>query len=176
MKRLAFVAPLVLFAALTIYFAIGLQRDPSSIPSVMINKPAPNLSLPALEGIPGGLAPSDLDGEVRVVNFFGSWCVPCLIEHPLWMEIAGAGDVEILGVNWKDRPDDAIAWLERWGNPYTRVGHDGDSRAAIDFGVTGAPETFVIDQRGRIRYRFAGPINETIWEEDIAPLIAELRQ
>ncbi|MEM9494460.1 MAG: DsbE family thiol:disulfide interchange protein [Pseudomonadota bacterium] len=175
-SRLVFFAPLAAFLLLALYFTLGLGRDPSAIPSVLIDKPAPQFSLQPIEGYENGLSTDDLNGDVSLVNVFASWCVGCRIEHPLLMELAAENDLKIYGVNWKDAPGDGTAWLQRWGDPYTRVGDDADGRVAIDFGVTGAPETFLIDSKGRIRYKFAGPITQQIWDEDFAPRIEALRQ
>lgn len=175
MNRLVFILPLTAFVALLAYFAIGLQRDPSAIPSVLIDKPAPQFDLPAIEGRDTGLSTEDFKGEVSLVNFFGSWCVSCRIEHPLLMQLSQAGEIPIYGIDWKDPPGAGTAWLERHGDPYTKIGDDADGRVAIDFGITGAPETFIIDRNARIRYKYAGPITPQIWEEDLAPIIQQLR-
>lgn len=175
MKRLMFILPLTAFVALLAYFSIGLQRDPSRIPSVLIDKPAPQFDLPAIEGRDVGFSTDDLKGEVSLVNFFGSWCVSCRIEHPLLMQLAQEGEIPIYGIDWKDPPGAGAAWLERHGDPYTLIGDDADGRVAIDFGITGAPETFIIDRSGRIRYKYAGPITPQIWEQDLLPIIRKLR-
>ena len=175
MQRLIFIAPLAAFVGMLMYFSAGLQRDPSIIPTALIDHPVPVFDLPPIEGRAEGLSSDDLTGEVTLVNIFGSWCVACLIEHPLLMEIAEAGETPIMGLNWKDQPDKAAAWLERHGDPYALIGHDTNGRAAIGFGVTGAPETFIVDKRGRIRFKQVGPVTEQVWEEDMLPLIRELR-
>jgi len=108
-----------------------------------------------------------------LLNIFASWCPPCRIEHPLLMELAARDEIPIMGLNWKDPPGKGTAWLQKLGDPYTLIGDDANGRAAIEFGVTGAPETFIIDKRGRIRYKQVGPITPQIW--DIAPIIKELR-
>ena len=173
--RFLFILPLTAFAGLLVYFAIGLRQDPSAIPSVMIDKPAPVFDLPAIEGREIGLSTADLEGEVSLVNFFGSWCVACRIEHPLLMELSASGEIPIYGVDWKDPPGAGAAWLERFGDPYTKIGDDAAGRVAIDFGITGAPETFVIDKKARIRLKYAGPITPDIWEQDIKPVVLMLR-
>lgn len=175
MARLFFLVPLAAFVGLLGYFAVGLQRDPTIIKTVLIDTPVPGFTLEPIEGYETGLTAADLKGDVTLLNVFGSWCVACLIEHPLLMEIAADGDVPIMGLNWKDPPGKGTAWLEQHGNPYRLIGNDFDGRVAIDFGVTGAPETFVIDQNGRIRYKQIGPITPQIWEEDLQPIIRELR-
>ncbi len=175
MRRLIFIAPFAAFTALVIYFGLGLQRDPSLIPTVLIDQPAPVFDLPAIEGYTEGFSSDDLKGEITLVNIFGSWCVGCRVEHPVLMEIAERGDIPIMGIDWKDPPGAGAAWLQRFGDPYTRIGDDFAGRVAIDFGITGAPETFVVDAKGRIRYKQVGPITPQIWREDIAPVIQELR-
>ena len=174
MKRIAFILPLIAFAGLTLYLVAGLQRDPSRIPSTLINKPIPAFALAAIEGRDRGFSSEDLKGQVALVNVFGSWCVGCRIEHPLLMRIAASGEVPIYGIDWKDKPGAGAEWLARFGDPYQLVGDDSDGRVAIDFGVTGAPETYVIDANGRIRYKHVGPIAETHWRDVLRPMIEEL--
>jgi len=166
-------APVAVLAVLLVVFAIGLTRDPSAIPTVLVDTEAPELDLGPVAGHEAGISPSDLEGEVHLINFFASWCVPCLYEHPTLMEIEAEGGPPIYGVAWKDT-NGAAHWLERHGDPYARVGDDGNGRAAIDFGVTGAPETFVVDKDGRIRYKHIGPITPQAWRRTFLPLIAEL--
>lgn len=174
MKRLLLLAPFSVFLVIALYFAIGLDRDPSRIPSVLIDKPLPAFDLPAIEGREKGLSSADLAGEVALVNVFGSWCAGCLIEHPVLMEIAASETVLLVGVDWKDPPGAGAAWLKRNGDPYALIGDDADGRVAIDFGVTGAPETFVVDKNGRIRYKQVGPITPQIWRKELKPLIEKL--
>jgi len=174
MRQLIFLAPLATLVALLVYFTIGLQRDPSIIPSVLINKPVPTFNLQPIDGYMEGFDSDDLKGEVTLVNIFGSWCIACRIEHPVLVEIKETGEVPIMGLDWKDPPGAGAAWLEKLGDPYTKIGDDADGRVSIEFGVTGAPETFVIDKRGRIRYKQIGPITPQIWREDIVPIIRKL--
>ncbi len=174
-QRLVFLAPLAVFALLGAFFAVGLTLNPREIPSPLIGKPVPEFTLPPVKGRTLGLASADLRGEVSLVNVFASWCVACRQEHPLFMELARDRVVPIHGLNYKDRPDDAAAWLAALGDPYTRTGADLDGRVAIDRGVYGVPETFVIDRAGRIAYKQIGPISREQWERIILPLIRELR-
>ena len=175
MKRLIFLAPISFFLVLAIYFAAGLQRDPSYLPSMLIDRPAPEFDLPPIDGFEAGLSSADLIGKVSMLNVFGSWCVSCDIEHPVLMEIAREGVVPIYGLDWKDKPGDGTKWLQRRGNPYTAIGDDAEGRVAIDFGVTGAPETFVIDRQGRIRHKHTGPITPELWENVLTPMIRDLQ-
>ncbi|MBY0421743.1 MAG: DsbE family thiol:disulfide interchange protein [Parvularculaceae bacterium] len=174
MRRILFLAPLVAFAALAIYLAAGMGRDPSQIPSVLIDRPAPAFSLPAIEGRATGLSSDAFAGRVTLLNVFASWCVSCRIEHPQLMKIAQSREVALLGLNWKDKPGDGARWLAALGDPYEAIGNDADGRVAIDYGVSGAPETFVIDKKGRIRSKFTGPITPDIWEAELRPLIRRL--
>jgi len=174
LKRLLYLLPLALFLALLGYFAVGLQRDPHILPSAMIDKPAPEFALPPLLVGKPGIARADLDGPL-LVNFFASWCVPCRAEHPVLGRLAGAG-VELLGIAWKDKPEDARAWLAELGDPYRRLAVDRDGRVGIDFGVYGVPETYVIDRAGKIRYREAGPITPEDLRDKFLPLLAELKR
>ncbi|MEM7730308.1 MAG: DsbE family thiol:disulfide interchange protein [Pseudomonadota bacterium] len=165
--------PLALFAGLAVFLAIGLTRDPSILPSEMIDRPLPEFEMQTLSG--ETVATSDLVGEVALLNVFGSWCVACLSEHPLFMELAGDPDVTMIGVNWRDTRPKAESWLDRHGDPYDLILFDPDSSLAIDLGVTGAPETFVIDARGNIRYKHTGIVTQDIWENRLQPLMADLR-
>lgn len=174
-RRLIFVAPVAAFAVLAVVFGLGLYRDLSIIPSPLIGKPVPTFSLPPVKGRKLGLSNADLKGAVSLVNVFASWCVACREEHPIWMRLKEEGVVPIHGLNYKDKPDDAERWLNVMGDPYTRTGADLDGRVAIDWGVYGVPETFVVDREGRIAFKQIGPVNGRILNETILPLIAQLR-
>jgi cytochrome c biogenesis protein CcmG/thiol:disulfide interchange protein DsbE len=177
MKRVLFFVPLVVFLVLAVYFAIGLTRDPRTLPSVLIDQPVPPLDLPAIEGRARGFTTDDLKGQVTLVNIFGSWCVACRVEHPFLMHLKANERVPVFGIDWREQNrSDGPAWLKRFGDPYTRIGDDPNSKAAIAFGVTGAPETFVVDHRGIIRYKHIGPLSEDIWRATIAPIVATLRR
>ncbi|HET8729107.1 MAG TPA: DsbE family thiol:disulfide interchange protein [Alphaproteobacteria bacterium] len=176
MKRLLFLLPVLLFAGIAAAAFLGLRSgDPSDLPSALIDRPAPEFALPPLPGADRGFSSSDLGGAPVLVNVFASWCVPCLAEHPLLTRLAEDRDVPIYAINYKDAPEDALAWLARHGNPYTLIGSDLDGRVGIDWGVYGVPETFVIDGEGRIRYRHAGPLTPELVDGEILPLLAELR-
>jgi cytochrome c biogenesis protein CcmG, thiol:disulfide interchange protein DsbE len=174
-SRLALYGPAALFIGVIVAFVFGLQRDRDTLPSPLIGKPVPTFSLPPVKGRSSGLATSDLRGEVSLVNVFASWCVACREEHPVLMRLKAQGTVPIHGLNYKDKPDDAAKWLDQMGDPYTRTGADLDGRVAIDWGVYGVPETFVVDGRGRIAFKQVGPITPQIFETAILPLISALR-
>lgn len=172
--RLFLVAPIVVFALVAVLFGFGLTRDPSRIPSELIDRPLPTFALPGVDGSEEGLASTDFTGEVALLNVFGSWCSGCVVEHPTLVAIAEQTDTPIYGLAWKDAPGAAARWLARRGDPYRKVGDDPDSRVAVDLGVTGAPETFVIDRDGRVRYKHVGPVTPEVWRDTLAPIVAEL--
>lgn len=178
--RLLYLIPILVFGAVGIGLAVGLTRDPGTLPSPLIGKPVPAFALPALEGraegrSTDGLSSADLKGQVSLVNVFASWCVPCRVEHPVLMRLAASG-VPIYGINYKDPPDQAAAWLAELGDPFQKIGADRDGRVAIDWGVYGVPETFVVDAEGRIVHKHVGPIQARDLEPTLLPLLAELRQ
>jgi cytochrome c biogenesis protein CcmG/thiol:disulfide interchange protein DsbE len=176
MKRILYLIPLALLIVLAGYFWAGLGRDPQIIPSVLIDTPVPDIDLPPIKGRDAGLTTADLRGEVSLVNIFGSWCVACRVEHPFLMRLKAEDAVTIHGIDWREKhPDDGPAWLARLGDPYTLIGDDPDSRAAIQFGVTGAPETFIVDAAGVIRYKHIGPITPEAWEKTLLPIIRTLK-
>jgi cytochrome c biogenesis protein CcmG/thiol:disulfide interchange protein DsbE len=176
MKRLLHFAPLAVFAVLAVYFGFGLTRDPQKLPSALIDRPVPAFALPAVAGagVPG-LASADLAREVSLVNVFASWCPPCRVEHPILMRLARDNAVPIYGINYKDRAEDATRWLGDLGNPYRAIGWDIDNRVAVDWGVYGAPETFVVDAKGTIRYRHVGAITPDVLDDTLMPLVRRLR-
>lgn len=175
-SRLTAFVPLAVALIVGIFLAIGLTLNPREIPSPLIGKPVPEFKLPPVQGRTLGLSSADLKGEVSLVNVFASWCVACRAEHPLFMALKEKGAVTIHGLNYKDQPADAEKWLNELGDPYTRTGADIDGRVAIDWGVYGVPETFVIDRQGRIAYKQIGPLNPVVIEQTILPLIRKLRQ
>jgi cytochrome c biogenesis protein CcmG, thiol:disulfide interchange protein DsbE len=171
-----FLLPLAGFIGLAVAFTMSLGHDPRLVPSPLIGKPVPAFGLLAVKGRNLGLSSSDLQGEVSLVNVFASWCVACREEHPLLMGLKAQGAVPIHGLNYKDQPDDAARWLDTMGDPYTRTGADIDGRVAIDWGVYGVPETFVVDRQGRIAYKQIGAITPEILDWTILPLIARLQE
>jgi cytochrome c biogenesis protein CcmG/thiol:disulfide interchange protein DsbE len=173
LRRLVYLLPVLLFVLVAGYFALGLRRDPALLPSALLDKPAPEFDLPGLGGKPG-LARADLAGHVVLVNFFASWCAPCREEHPLLMRLAEEGRITLYGIDYKDKPDDAARLLAQLGDPYRRIGVDQAGRTAIDFGVYGVPETYVVDAAGRIRYRQVGPITADDYQQKLLPLLKQL--
>lgn len=170
--RLRLILPLLVLLGLAVVFVVGLQGDPRKLPSVFIDKPAPAFSLPDLaEGNPV-VTPEGLRGKVWLLNVFASWCGACVAEHPHLLELAKLKRVELVGLAYKDEPDDTRAWLEARGNPYGRIAVDRDGLVGIDYGVYGVPETFVIDAQGVIRYKAVGPVDERFFREHVEPLLA----
>jgi cytochrome c biogenesis protein CcmG, thiol:disulfide interchange protein DsbE len=176
MSALSRFAPVLVFAVVATGLGFSLRNDPKKMPSTLIDKPAPVFSLPPLNAEAPGLSNTDLSGgQVTLVNVFASWCQGCRVEHPTLMRLAREKTVPLYGINWKDKPGDGARWLKAHQSPYARVGDDGSGRLGIDLGVTGVPETFVVDSTGRIRYRHTGPVTEDVWADVFVPLLAELR-
>ena len=174
MRRLVVVLPLLFFAALAAVFALGLSRNPSLIPSVLINKPLPSFDLPAVRAGNSGLATRDFGRQPMLLNMFASWCVSCRVEHALLLDLHSRG-VPIAGIDWEDQAAAGAKYLKDNGDPYAHVGLDGSGRTGIDLGITGVPETFVVDKHGRVRYKQIGPIETADWENTIKPLMDRLR-
>jgi cytochrome c biogenesis protein CcmG/thiol:disulfide interchange protein DsbE len=178
MRRVLLILPVVLFAVLVVVLGVLTfqtqdGRDPSLIPSPLVGKPAPDFVLPAVaENITGGFATENLRGQVSMVNVFASWCIPCLAEHPLITRLAADG-LTVYGINHRDTPHEAARWLKKNGNPYTAVGFDPDGRISLEWGVTGVPETFIINAAGVITYKHAGPITAQVLEDKILPKLRE---
>jgi cytochrome c biogenesis protein CcmG/thiol:disulfide interchange protein DsbE len=177
-RRLIVSIPLVAFLALAALFMLRLGAgDPSRIPSALIGHPAPTTDLPPLPGLERdgkpvpGLNSAELKGEVTVLNVWASWCVPCRDEAPLLIALAADRRIRIVGINYKDQPDNARRFLGRYGNPFIANGTDGNGRAAIEWGVYGVPETFVIGRDGRIAYKLIGPITADNLDQTLKPAI-----
>jgi cytochrome c biogenesis protein CcmG/thiol:disulfide interchange protein DsbE len=177
-RRLLYVLPVLVFAGLAAWLALALRpdRDPSIVPSALVGKPAPQFDLPALLPERPGVASRDLKGQVVLLNFFASWCVPCRAEQPVLMRIAQEEKLPIYGIAYKDKPEAARAFLAELGNPFGRLAVDESGRTAIDFGLYGVPETYVIDKQGVIRYRQVGPIDPDTLAKTVLPLVAELQK
>ena len=173
---LRYLIPLGLFLVLVVFLAIGLTRDPREVPSPLINKAAPTFRLPQLKAPDKTFSAEDMRGKVWVLNVWASWCVSCRDEHPLLFEYARSSGVPIYGLNWRDKPEDALAWLGELGDPYVLSAADLDGRVAIDYGVYGAPETYLIDQQGIIRYKHIGPITPDAWRDKFMPLVQQLNR
>lgn len=178
MKNRALLAllPLVVLAGLVAVFALNMDRDPGLVRSVLINKPAPVTELPAVEGLDRpGITPELLKGRVSVVNVFASWCVPCRDEHPVLLELLKRTGVQLIGINQKDAPENARAFLTELGNPYAAVGADKDGRQSIDWGVYGVPETFIVNPAGIITYKHIGPMTLNSLEKEVIPAIEKAK-
>ncbi|MAH83127.1 MAG: hypothetical protein CBB68_02035 [Rhodospirillaceae bacterium TMED8] len=175
-QRAIFILPLIVFCIIGFYLAKGLTLDPKKMPSMLDGKPVPTFSLPPIKGRDNnGFSQNHLLDKVALVNIFGSWCVACRIEHPFLMQLSELSNTPIHGINWREEnPDSGPEWLKRHGDPYEFVGDDPRSKAAIAFGVTGAPETFLVDQEGIIRYKHVGPLDLQTWRGILWPLIQKL--
>jgi len=173
---LRYLIPLGLFLVLVVFLAIGLGRDPHEVPSPLINKAAPTFRLPQLKEPAQTFSAEDMRGKVWVLNVWASWCVSCRDEHPLLIEYAKSGVVPIYGLNWKDKREDALSWLDELGDPYVLSVSDIEGRIAIDYGVYGAPETYLIDKSGVIRYKQIGPVTPDVWQDKFLPLVQKLNR
>lgn len=174
MRALKFGIPLAVFALLAGFLAAGLMRDPREVPSPFIGKPAPPFRLEQLHDPQLAFAPEDMKGKVWLLNVWASWCVSCRVEHPLLVEMARTKVVPIVGLNYKDKRDEGVRWLAKFGDPYSLSAYDLEGKVGIDYGVYGVPETFVIDKQGTIRYKQIGPITPEALEKTILPLVREL--
>ena len=170
-----YLLPIPVFAGIAVLLYVGLFRDPTLVPSPLVGKPVPSFALGPVRGREHGLSSQDLRGEVSLVNVFASWCVSCRDEHPLFLTLEREGVLPIHGLNYKDAPDDAAAWLDALGDPYTRIGADLDGRVGLDWGVYGVPETFVVDRHGHIAYKHIGPVTPRVLDEILLPLVRSLR-
>lgn len=173
---LRYLIPLGLFLVLVVFLAIGLGRDPHEVPSPLINKAAPTFQLPQLKEPAKTFSAADMRGKVWILNVWASWCITCRDEHPLLLEYASSGAVPIYGLNYKDNREDALNWLEELGDPYVLSAADLDGRVAIDYGVYGAPETYLIDRDGTILFKQIGPVTRDVWSQKVLPLVQELNR
>lgn len=173
MKR--FLLPLVIFVVVVGFLAVGLTLNPREVPSPLVGRPAPAFTLPQLHEQEKMFSPADMTGKVWLLNFWASWCGGCKEEHPVLMRMAQAGEVPIYGMDYKDRRDEALTWLQRRGNPYPLTAVDEAGRVGINYGVYGVPETYVIDKQGVIRYKQIGPLDDELVAKTILPLVKELQ-
>ena len=171
-----YLIPLGLFLVLVLFLAIGLRRDPNELPSVLINKAAPTFRLPQLDDPAKTFSAEDMRGKVWLLNVWASWCIGCREEHEWLLEYSRSGVVPIYGLNYKDKHEDAVAWLRELGDPYVLSAVDLDGRVAIDYGVYGAPETYLIDQSGTIRFKQVGPLSPEVWSRKVLPMVQELNR
>lgn len=169
-----FVIPLAIFVVLVVFLAIGLGHDPHEVPSPLIDKAAPAFQLPQLHEPTKTFSPQDMRGKVWLLNVWASWCISCREEHPLLLELARSGAVPLYGLNYKDERKDALAWLDDLGNPYLLSVADLDGRVGIDYGVYGAPETYLIDRDGVIRFKHIGPLTPDVLQAKLLPLVKDL--
>ena len=173
---LRYLIPLGLFLVLVVFLAVGLSRDPRELPSALVNKPAPTFRLPQLKDETKTFSAEDMKGKVWLLNVWASWCISCREEHPVLLELARSEAVPIYGLNYKDKPDEARAWLNDLGDPYVLSAADNDGRVGIDYGVYGAPETYLIDKNGVIRFKQIGPLTPDIVQKSLLPLVKELNK
>jgi cytochrome c biogenesis protein CcmG/thiol:disulfide interchange protein DsbE len=174
--RAKFLIPLLLFVVLVGFLAVGLNRDPHEVPSPLINKPAPAFEIAQLEQSNKTFSPASMKGQVWILNVWASWCVACREEHPVLVELAKSQVAPVVGLDYKDKREDALAMLARQGNPYLLSAYDANGRVGIDYGVYGVPETYVIDRAGVIRFKHIGPITSQILNQKIYPLVSELKK
>ena len=160
---------------LMVFLGWGLLNRSDVLPSVLLNKPVPEFTLPPVLGRDKGFKTADMQGHVSMVNVFASWCVPCRAEHPLFMALSATGEVPLYGINYKDKPDQARAWLDELGDPFDLIGADIDGRVGIEWGVYGVPETYIIAADGTIAYRHVGPISDAILQDKLLPIVRDLQ-
>jgi cytochrome c biogenesis protein CcmG/thiol:disulfide interchange protein DsbE len=177
-RRILVLLPLAVFLALTALFLVRLfSGDPSRIPSALIGHPAPDIDLPPVAGLERdgtaipGITAADFRGHVTVVNVWASWCIPCHDEAPFLLDLAGDTRIRVIGINYKDQPDNARRFLNRYGNPFAASGADQNGRAAIEWGVYGVPETFLVGRDGRIAYKLVGPLGAENLGKEMKPAI-----
>lgn len=174
MSKRRFILPLALFLGIAGFLAVGLNRNPRDLPSPLVGKPAPAFQAARLGAPAARFAPADMAGKVWLLNVWASWCGSCRVEHPVLMRLAQARLAPLVGLDYKDKDDDGLCWLRAQGDPYLLSVPDRHGRIGIDYGVYGVPETFVVDKRGVIRLRHAGPLTQQIVDGRIAPLVREL--
>jgi len=169
-----YLLPLLAVVIMIPILVMGLRSDPSELPSQYIGKPAPQFDLPTLKDATKRVSNADLSGQVSLVNIWATWCGGCRAEHPFLMQLSREQKIPIYAINWRDNRPGALAWLRELGDPYVASGFDEDGRVGIDWGVYGAPETFLVDADGHVMFRYPGPLNRAVWEREFEPRIAEL--
>jgi len=175
LKRLKLFLPLAVFLVLAGFLFRGLSLDPQALPSALIDRPMPAFTLPVLGADGESVDEKVLSGEVALVNVWATWCASCRVEHPFLTELARQG-LAIYGINYKDEDDKALAWLAELGDPYRLNIVDAEGTLGLDLGVYGAPETYVVDARGVIRYRHVGVVNAQVWQDILRPIVDELQR
>lgn len=170
-----FILPFVIFLVLSVFLYMGLGRDTREVPSPLVGKAAPAFVLPLLHDTGKHFSPQDMKGKVWLLNVWASWCGACKDEHPVLMEFSRQNVLPIVGLDYKDKPEDGQATLKKAGDPYTLVIADADGKVGFDYGVYGVPETYVIDKNGMIAYKLIGALNSQNLREKILPLVAELQ-
>jgi cytochrome c biogenesis protein CcmG/thiol:disulfide interchange protein DsbE len=168
--------PFAIFAALVALLGVGLTLNPREVPSPLVGKPAPYFELPQLHQPAKTFSQKDMIGKVWLLNVWASWCVSCREEHPVLLDLAKSGLVPIFGLDYKDKREEGLPWLRRMGDPYQLSAFDADGRIGIDYGVYGVPETYLIDKRGVIRYKYIGPLTPEIVSKKLVPLVNELNR
>ncbi len=170
-----YLIPAGIFAIVVVFLAVGLNLDPRKVPSPLVGKPVPDFTLSRLKDPNLTFSQENLNGRVSLLNVWATWCVSCRAEHEILLALANSGKVDIYGLNYKDKRDDALRWLQVLGDPYVANAFDGEGRVGIDWGVYGTPESFLIDKKGVIRHKVIGPITVEILKEELLPLIEELQ-
>jgi cytochrome c biogenesis protein CcmG/thiol:disulfide interchange protein DsbE len=168
--------PLIFFGLIGFFLWRGLYNDPHRIPSALIDQAMPSFKMTNLFYPNENITQKIFNGHVSILNVFASWCMYCLSEHAIMMDLARPGDVEIYGLNYKDNREKAMKWLERYGNPFHKIIYDPTGQLAMNLGVYGTPETFIIDAQGIVRYRYAGPITQQVLQQSLMPEIERLKQ
>lgn len=170
-----YLVPLIAFVILIPILMIGLGRDPSRLPSPLLQKPAPQFELPSVTDPERTVGSASYAGTMALVNVWATWCVGCRQEHGFLMQLGRSGDIPLYGLNWRDNRAEALRFLQQLGDPYVDSAYDEDGRVGIDWGVYGAPETFLLDADGTVLFKQLGPLNQVLWEENFVPLIDAAR-
>ena len=171
-----YIALLVAFVIMLGIFVAGLQRDPTKLPSVLIDKPVPEYELPRVKDPLATTGNADYAGQLALVNIWATWCVGCRQEHAYLMELAAREEIPIYGIDWRDQRQEALAFLERLGDPYVASAYDEDGRVGMDWGVYGAPETYLVSADGIVLYKHIAPMTEDVWQREFVPRIAAQRE